>query len=68
MHGLYILELKKKWKCEKHLGEHGDSGYCYVSADGTHIGLNGYRLKLWAAAWVRFFALECFLLGSLYIH
>ncbi|KAJ2932453.1 hypothetical protein H1R20_g4638, partial [Candolleomyces eurysporus] len=51
MHGLYILELKKKWKCEKHLGEHGDSGHCYVSADGSHIRLNGYRLKLWAAAW-----------------
>ncbi|KAJ2934004.1 hypothetical protein H1R20_g3087, partial [Candolleomyces eurysporus] len=51
MHGLYILELKKKWKCEKHLGEHNNSGYCYVSADGTHIWLNAYRLKLWAAAW-----------------
>ncbi|KAJ2922274.1 hypothetical protein H1R20_g14825, partial [Candolleomyces eurysporus] len=51
MHGLYILELKKKWVCQQHLGEHGKVGHCYLSSDRKHIQLNLYRLQAWAAAW-----------------
>ncbi|KIK76654.1 hypothetical protein PAXRUDRAFT_18046 [Paxillus rubicundulus Ve08.2h10] len=50
IHGGIILQLKAKWVCEKHLGEHGEVGYCYVSSTGEHLGLNHRKLKLWAAA------------------
>ncbi|KIK42782.1 hypothetical protein CY34DRAFT_68804, partial [Suillus luteus UH-Slu-Lm8-n1] len=50
LHGAIILQLKKKWPCAQHQGEHGDVGFCYVSANATHIGLNNRKLKIWAAA------------------
>ncbi|KAF9032739.1 hypothetical protein BJ165DRAFT_1328515, partial [Panaeolus papilionaceus] len=50
LHGHFILELKKKWPCQQHFGEHGQTGYCYVSAASKHIMLNPLRLKTWAAA------------------
>ncbi|TEB26329.1 hypothetical protein FA13DRAFT_1795757 [Coprinellus micaceus] len=50
-HGVYIMELKKKHRCDQHCGEHGEPGYCYVAPDGTHVRLNMHRLRLWAAAW-----------------
>jgi hypothetical protein len=50
LHGAIILELKKKWLCAKHQGEHGDVGYCYVSPNASHVGLNNRKLKLWASA------------------
>ncbi|KAF9538414.1 hypothetical protein CPC08DRAFT_606382, partial [Agrocybe pediades] len=50
LHGGIIVELKKKWPCQKHPGEHGESGYCYIPPSGDHIRLNPLRLKLWAAA------------------
>ncbi|KAF8062512.1 hypothetical protein FPV67DRAFT_1672970 [Lyophyllum atratum] len=49
LHGHFILQLKQKWKCEKHLGEHGEPGYCYTS-DDRHLLLNNLRFKSWAAA------------------
>ncbi|GLB45420.1 hypothetical protein LshimejAT787_2500090 [Lyophyllum shimeji] len=49
LHGHFILQLKQKWKCEKHLGEHGEPGYCYVSDNG-HLPLNNLRFKSWASA------------------
>ncbi|KAJ3505283.1 hypothetical protein NMY22_g17640 [Coprinellus aureogranulatus] len=51
LHGVYIMELKRKHRCDQHCGEHGEPGYCYVASDGTHIRLNMHRLRLWAAAW-----------------
>lgn len=50
LHGSIILQLKAKWTCEKHGGEHGEHGYCYVSPTGEHVGLNNRKLKIWAAA------------------
>ncbi|KAJ8585723.1 hypothetical protein M405DRAFT_910709 [Rhizopogon salebrosus TDB-379] len=50
IHGAIIMQLKQKWPCEKHLGEHGEPGYCYISVTGEHLGLNIHKLKLWAAA------------------
>ncbi|KAG1732927.1 uncharacterized protein EDB91DRAFT_1057805 [Suillus paluster] len=50
LNGAIILQLKAKWTYEKHSGEHGESGHCYVSAMGEHVGLNHRKLKLWAAA------------------
>ncbi|KAF8996603.1 hypothetical protein BDQ17DRAFT_1249578 [Cyathus striatus] len=50
LQGEIVLELKKKWTCECHLGEHGEPGHCYVSASGLHLGLNHRKLSLWAAA------------------
>ncbi|KAF5310769.1 hypothetical protein D9619_007649 [Psilocybe cf. subviscida] len=49
--GTFILQLKQKWVCEKHQGEHGEPGHCYVNGSGAHIRLNPRRLKEWAAAW-----------------
>ncbi|KAF9243072.1 hypothetical protein BU15DRAFT_59952 [Melanogaster broomeanus] len=40
----------KKWKCQKHTGEHGEPGYCYIKADGQHFGLNTRQLGTWSAA------------------
>ncbi|KAH6867363.1 hypothetical protein BKA70DRAFT_1133439 [Coprinopsis sp. MPI-PUGE-AT-0042] len=51
LHGLHIMELKQKYKCEKHLGEHGEQGCCYITPSGDHIRLNLFRLRIWAAAW-----------------
>jgi hypothetical protein len=50
LHRAIILELKKKWSCEKHQGENSDSGFCYVSASGEHLGLNNHKFKFWAAS------------------
>ncbi|KAF9045626.1 hypothetical protein BJ165DRAFT_1346215 [Panaeolus papilionaceus] len=50
LHGRFVLELKKKWPCQQHLGEHGQQAYCYVNPAGKHIMLNLLRLKIWAAA------------------
>lgn len=50
LHGSLILELKKKWPCQSHQGEHGQVGHCYVAPSGEHIRLNALRLKAWAAA------------------
>ena len=44
------MQLKQQWACEKHVGEHGELGYCFVNACGEHLGLNHRKLKLWAAA------------------
>ncbi|TFK80000.1 hypothetical protein K466DRAFT_504633 [Polyporus arcularius HHB13444] len=48
--GTMILQLKAKWPCARHQGEHGEPGHCYVDASGEHLGLNSRKLKLWAAA------------------
>ncbi|KDQ54005.1 hypothetical protein JAAARDRAFT_49588 [Jaapia argillacea MUCL 33604] len=32
LHGTIIMQLKSKWPCQKHQGEHGEPGYCYVDA------------------------------------
>ena len=50
LHGALILELKKKWPCQSHQGEHGQVGHCYVAPSGEHIRLNALCLKAWAAA------------------
>ncbi|KAA1475512.1 hypothetical protein DENSPDRAFT_883621 [Dentipellis sp. KUC8613] len=50
IHGAIILELKAKWPCQQHLGEHGEDGFCYVTANAEHIRLNARKLKFWAAA------------------
>ncbi|KAH6880189.1 hypothetical protein BKA70DRAFT_1126817 [Coprinopsis sp. MPI-PUGE-AT-0042] len=52
LHGMYILDLKQKWKCAQHPGEHGEPGHCYQPPNGgDHIPLNLLRLRLWAASW-----------------
>jgi len=53
LHGAIIVSLKQKWPCDLHQGENGDSGFCFVGPDGSHIGLNHRKLKIWAAAIVR---------------
>ena len=55
LHGRFILELKKKWPCQQHYGEHGELGFCYVTPAGEHIHLNSLHLKAWAAAMVKLF-------------
>ncbi|KAF8834082.1 hypothetical protein BDN67DRAFT_1016881 [Paxillus ammoniavirescens] len=50
LHGAIIMQLKRKWTCEKHQGEHGEAGYCYINPTGEHVGLNHRKLKSWAAA------------------
>ncbi|KAF8878266.1 hypothetical protein CPB84DRAFT_1688378 [Gymnopilus junonius] len=50
LHGRFILELKKKWPCQMHQGEHGETGYCYITPTSEHICLNPLRFKAWAAA------------------
>ncbi|CCO35512.1 hypothetical protein BN14_09630 [Rhizoctonia solani AG-1 IB] len=52
MHGAQILKLKETHRCEKHCGEHGEPGFCYVTPDGTHVGLNMRRFAIWGAAMV----------------
>ena len=44
------MELKMKWPCERHQGEHGEAGFCYVDPAGNHLGLNHRKLAMWAAA------------------
>ncbi|KAF8833484.1 hypothetical protein BDN67DRAFT_1017509 [Paxillus ammoniavirescens] len=50
LNGHFILRLKQRWKCQKHAGEHGELGYCYIKADGQHFGLNIRRFGMWSAA------------------
>lgn len=52
LHGDIILKLKDTHPCEKHRGEHGEPGYCYIAPDGSHVGLNNRRFAIWAAAMV----------------
>jgi hypothetical protein len=48
LHGTIIMQLKKKWPCQQHRGEHGEDGHCYVNANREHIGLNNRKVKIWA--------------------
>ncbi|EDR06779.1 uncharacterized protein LACBIDRAFT_328512 [Laccaria bicolor S238N-H82] len=50
LHSEIILELKQKWPCEWHQGEHGEVGFCYVDPTGNHLGLNHCKLAMWASA------------------
>ncbi|KAJ7484964.1 hypothetical protein B0H11DRAFT_2414016 [Mycena galericulata] len=50
LHGAMILKLNEKWPCQKHAGENGDVGHCWVDAGGNHIGLNMRKKKMWAAS------------------
>ncbi|KAF8056089.1 hypothetical protein FPV67DRAFT_1432500 [Lyophyllum atratum] len=50
INGNFILMLKQKWKCDKHLGEHGEPGFCYTTPDHGHLPLNHLRFRTWAAA------------------
>lgn len=50
LHSEFILKLKHTHPCEQHRGEHGEVGYCYVSPNGNHLGLNNRRLAIWGAA------------------
>ncbi|KII87546.1 hypothetical protein PLICRDRAFT_163749 [Plicaturopsis crispa FD-325 SS-3] len=50
LHGAIIVQLKQKWMCQRHEGEHGEPGHCFIDAAGEHLGLNNRKLKLWAAA------------------
>ncbi|KAJ6473089.1 hypothetical protein C8R45DRAFT_835651 [Mycena sanguinolenta] len=50
LHGEMILKLKTKWPCEKHAGENGDLGHCWIDVGGNHVGLNMRKLKIWASA------------------
>ncbi|KAG6846921.1 hypothetical protein H0H93_011079 [Arthromyces matolae] len=50
LHGQWIKQLKEKYPCASHTGEHGENGFCFVTGGGKHIGLNNRRLKAWAAA------------------
>ncbi|KAL1947169.1 hypothetical protein VTO73DRAFT_14130 [Trametes versicolor] len=50
INGQIIMQLKAKWTCERHSGEHGEAGFCYVDEAGVHLGLNNRKLKIWAAA------------------
>ena len=54
LNGRFVLELKNKWPCQTHQGEHGEPGHCYISPAGEHTRLNPLRLKAWAAAMVCF--------------
>lgn len=52
VNGHFVMELKKKWPCATHLGEHGKSGHCYITPNGEHFCLNPLHLKMWVAAMV----------------
>jgi len=60
VNGRFVMELKKKWPCATHLGEHGESGHCYVTPNGEHFRLNPLRLKMWAAAMVSSYSMRSF--------
>ncbi|KIJ90739.1 hypothetical protein K443DRAFT_657906 [Laccaria amethystina LaAM-08-1] len=55
LHGRFILELKKKWPCQQHHGEHGEPGFCYVNptwvtrnkAAGIVWGLGDTKQSCW---------------------
>ncbi|KAF8176897.1 hypothetical protein K438DRAFT_1727053 [Mycena galopus ATCC 62051] len=49
LHGAMLLKLKAKWPCEKHAGENGDVGHCWIDVGSNHIGLNMRKLKMWAS-------------------
>lgn len=50
VNGRFILEIKKRWPCASHQGEHGEPGHCFITVSGGHLRLNPLRLKMWAAA------------------
>lgn len=52
LHAPYVIQLKSLHKCEKHPGEHGQDGHCYINPKGEHLGLNNKKIKEWSAAWV----------------
>lgn len=58
LNGEFILKLKAQWKCQRHHGEHGQPGYCYITPAGKCIPLNNHRFDAWAAAWVSLFAVD----------
>ncbi|KAJ7051597.1 hypothetical protein C8F01DRAFT_639347 [Mycena amicta] len=50
LQGDMILKIQNKWKCDKHQGENGKVGHCYIDVDGNHMGLNMRKFRAWAAA------------------
>ncbi|KAJ7229586.1 hypothetical protein C8J57DRAFT_1251772 [Mycena rebaudengoi] len=50
LNGHMVLKLSEKWSCEKHQGEHGECGHCWIDSSGNHVGLNMRKKALWAAA------------------
>ncbi|KAJ7724818.1 hypothetical protein DFH07DRAFT_1003564 [Mycena maculata] len=50
LNGHMVLKLKDKWVCEKHQGEHGEPGHCYIDASGNHIGLNNRKFAMWSSS------------------
>ncbi|KAJ6601564.1 hypothetical protein B0H10DRAFT_1823908, partial [Mycena sp. CBHHK59/15] len=50
LHGAMLLKPKGKWLCEKHAGENGDVGHCWIDVGGNHVVLNMRKLKMWASA------------------
>ncbi|KAJ7856212.1 hypothetical protein B0H14DRAFT_2352800 [Mycena olivaceomarginata] len=50
LHGAMIMKLDAKWACEKHHGENGDIGHCWIDPNGNHTGLNMRKKKMWASA------------------
>ena len=67
VNGRFVMELKKKWPCATHLGEHGESGHCYVTPNGEHLRLNPLRLKMWAAAMASSYRVKPFFDPQLFI-
>ena len=53
LQGSIILQLKMKWSCEKHQGEHGNPGFCYIDLTDGHLGFNIWKLNIWASGIVR---------------
>jgi hypothetical protein len=52
LHVTMVMKLDPKWACEKHRGENGDIGHCWINPNGNHTGLNMGKKKMWASALV----------------
>ncbi|KAI0088731.1 hypothetical protein BDY19DRAFT_906700 [Irpex rosettiformis] len=53
LHGNWILELEKRWKCAHHKNQSGGNGACYwtdVADKDSHYVLSLRRLKVWSVA------------------
>ncbi|KAJ7729552.1 hypothetical protein B0H14DRAFT_2640401 [Mycena olivaceomarginata] len=50
LHVTMVMKLDPKWACEKHRGENGDIGHCWINPNGNHTGLNMGKKKMWASA------------------
>ena len=37
VNGQFILEIKKRWPCASHQGEHGEPGHCFITVSGGHL-------------------------------